>query len=55
MKKDKNIYFIDSKGMIGTNHLGTVDGSHPSDEGFMHMAEYLEPKVAKILRRYGIR
>ena len=30
----RNIYFIDSRGMIGTDHLGTVDGSHPSDQGF---------------------
>lgn len=29
MKDDRNIYFIDSRGMIGTDHLGTVDGSHP--------------------------
>ena len=35
MKDDRNIYFIDSRGMIGTDHLGTVDGSHPSDQGFM--------------------
>lgn len=55
MKTDKNIYFIDSKGMIGTDHLGTVDGSHPSDQGFMHMTRHLEPQLRKIFRKYGIR
>lgn len=55
MKTDRNIYFIDSKGMIGTDHLGTVDGSHPSDQGFMHMTRHLEPQLRKIFRKYGIR
>ena len=55
MKDDRNIYFIDSPGMIGTDHLGTVDGSHPSDQGFMHMTRHLEPQLRKIFRKYGIR
>lgn len=55
MRTDKNIYFIDSKGMIGTDHLGTVDGSHPSDQGFMYMTRHLEPQLRKIFRKYGIR
>ena len=48
MKDDRNIYFIDSRGMIGTDHLGTVDGSHPSDQGFMYMTRHLEPQLRKI-------
>lgn len=55
MKTDRNIYFIDSKGMIGTDHLGTVDGSHPSDQGFMYMTRHLEPQLRKIFCKYGIR
>ena len=55
MKDDRNIYFIDSRGMIGTDHLGTVDGSHPSDQGFMYMTRHLEPQLRKIVRKYGIR
>lgn len=55
MKSDRNIYFIDSKGMLGDDHLGTVDGSHPSDQGFLYMTRHLEPQLRKILRRYGIR
>ena len=55
MKDDRNIYFIDSRGMIGTDHLGTVDGSHPSDQGFMYMTRHLEPQLRKIFRKYGIR
>lgn len=55
MKTDKNIYFIDSEGMIGADHLGTVDGSHPSDQGFMYMTRHLEPQLRKIFQKYGIR
>ncbi len=55
MKQDKHIYFIDSKAMIGVNHLGTIDGTHPTDEGFSRMVEHLEPRLRKILRRYDIR
>ncbi|WP_288238095.1 SGNH/GDSL hydrolase family protein, partial [uncultured Alistipes sp.] len=55
MKTDKNIYFIDSEGMIGSDHLGTVDGSHPSDQGFMYMTRHLEPQLRKIFQKYGIR
>jgi len=55
MKDDRNIYFIDSRGMIGTDHLGTVDGSHPSDQGFMYMTRHLEPPLVKIFGKSGLR
>lgn len=55
MKDDRNIYFIDSRGMIGDDHQGTVDGSHPSDEGFGRMVRHLEPPLRRIFRKYGIR
>ncbi|MBR6557910.1 MAG: hypothetical protein IKT70_02755 [Clostridia bacterium] len=38
---DKNVYFVDGEGMysgIFANSY-TVDGVHPNDVGFMHMAE----------------
>ena len=55
MKTDKHIYFIDSKGFLGDDHLGTVDGTHPNDLGFTHMLEVITPKIKKILKKYGIK
>ena len=55
MKTDKNIYFIDSEGFLGGQHIGTVDGTHPNDLGFTHMLEVITPPVKKILKKYGIR
>ncbi len=55
MKTDKNIYFIDSKGIIGKDHMGTIEGTHPTDLGFMRMANSYEAPITKILKKYGIR
>lgn len=55
MKTDKHIYFIDSDGFLGTDHLGTVDGTHPNDLGFARMLEVITPKIKKILKKYGIK
>ena len=55
MKIDKHIYFIDSDGFLGTDHLGTVDGTHPNDLGFTRMLEVIAPKIKKILKKYGIK
>ena len=35
----KGIYFLDSKGMLGTDWEGTVDGCHPNDLGMMRQAD----------------
>ena len=55
MKRDKHIYFLDSEGWVGYDHLGTADGTHPTDLGFMRMVEKMEPELMKILKRYGIK
>lgn len=55
MKTDKHIYFIDSEGFLGDDHLGTVDGTHPNDLGFTRMLEVITPKIKKILKKYGIK
>lgn len=55
MKRDKHIYFLDSEGWVGYDHLGTADGTHPTDLGFMRMVEGMEPELMKILKRYGIK
>lgn len=55
MKKDKHIYFIPSEDFLGYDHLGTSDGSHPTDLGFTRMLDSISPKLKKIFRKYGIR
>ena len=55
MKTDKNMYFSSSEGFLGTEHIATADGTHPTDLGFTHMLEIISPKIKKILKKYGIR
>ena len=48
---DSNLYYIDGAKVLGKTHISekTVDGCHPTDYGFMSMAEYLYPTFKKIL------
>ena len=55
MKKDKNIYFIDSEGFLGDEHLATADGTHQTDLGFTYMLSVISPKIKRILKKYGIK
>lgn len=55
MKIDKHIYFLPSDDFLGDEHIATSDGSHPTDLGFTYMLDSIEPKILKILRKYGIK
>ena len=46
-KKEKNIYLIASE--IGIDNEASVDGSHLTDLGFIRYADYLYPKIRKII------
>jgi lysophospholipase L1-like esterase len=48
---DSYIYFQDGLALLDTAiaHEATVDGTHPTDLGFIMMAENLEPVIRKIL------
>ena len=48
---DKNLYYIDGKKVLGSSNISekTVDGCHPTDYGFISMAEYLYPIIRRIL------
>jgi hypothetical protein len=49
-KGDANIYFFDGSTLLGDNaHECTVDGVHPTDLGFLRMAEGLTPFLKNIL------
>ena len=48
---DKNLYFLDGSTLLGKDFDEcTVDGVHPTDLGFMRMADKIEPVLKKILR-----
>ncbi len=49
---DRLVYFQDGSALLGADRDEcTVDGSHPTDLGFMRMANALAPMVDKILSR----
>lgn len=52
-KKHKDVYFLAVPNVLGTD--GTVDNSHPTDLGFHRFLKAYQPKIAKILKKYGIK
>lgn len=48
---DQNVYFVDGETLFGTaeRDMCTVDGVHPTDLGFLRMADALEPLMRGIL------
>lgn len=55
MKTDKDMYFISSEGFLGSEHIATTDGTHPTDLGFTYMLENITPKIKKIFKKYKIK
>ena len=47
---DKNVFFVSSAGMIGTDNEGTVDGIHFTDLGFERCADYMTPIIKRYLK-----
>lgn len=52
-KKYKDVYYLEVEGAVGKD--GFVDGSHPTDLGFHRFVAAYQPKIAKILKKYGIK
>ena len=50
---DRNVYFIDGKTYFGDTDrsICTVEGTHPTDLGFMRMAEVVYPVLKSILEK----
>lgn len=40
---DKNLFYVSAEKLLGTDGEGTVDGTHPTDLGFLRMADAIEP------------
>lgn len=48
---DKNIYFLNGGTLLGEDaHECTVDGTHPTDLGFLKMAKGIKPVIREILK-----
>jgi hypothetical protein len=47
----KNLYYIRSENLLGSDGEATVDGIHPTDLGFERMANVFEPILQKILKK----
>jgi len=53
LKKDgvKGLSYVPCDNLLGDDGLGTVDGTHPTDLGFLRQAIALEPAIRKALPR----
>ncbi|MCA4806962.1 SGNH/GDSL hydrolase family protein [Myroides odoratimimus] len=47
----ENIYFIFADKLLGDDHEGTVDGTHPNDLGFDRMIQIIQPQIVEILNK----
>ena len=45
----KNLHFIPADDLLGHDHEGTVDGTHPNDMGFDRMIQVIKPKLLEVL------
>jgi len=45
----KNLFYLPTDHLIGDDHEGTVDGTHPTDVGFERMVQIIQPEIEKIL------
>ena len=47
----ENIYFLFADHLLGKDHDGTVDGTHPNDLGFHRMVEVIRPQLVQMLEQ----
>lgn len=47
----KNLYYLYGINQLGNDREATVDGSHPTDLGFMRQADFFEPVILSILEK----
>ena len=45
-----NLYYLESDGLIGYDHEGTVDGTHLNDLGMQRIADKIGKEITKILK-----
>ncbi len=47
----KNLHYLHGINQLGDDYEATVDGSHPTDLGFMRQADFFEPAIRSILEK----
>lgn len=50
-EKVRKLHYLEGADLLGPDGEGTVDGSHPTDLGFLRQADVMEPVLRKILRQ----
>lgn len=50
----QHLYYLDDDFLIGEDHEGTTDGTHPNDLGFMRMADKIQPFVLEIMEKHNL-
>ncbi|WP_257668951.1 SGNH/GDSL hydrolase family protein [Parapedobacter tibetensis] len=50
---DRHLYLITAEGLLGDDHEGTTDGTHPNDLGFDRMLQKIKPAMQDILEKYS--
>ena len=46
----KNLHYLEGADLLGDDHEGATDGSHPNDLGFLRQADVFEPIIKKALK-----
>ena len=46
---DDHVHYLEGDKLIGDDGEGTVDGSHPTDLGFLRQADVMRPALARLL------
>lgn len=49
-KQVPGLYYVTAEALLGSDGEATVDGTHPTDLGFMRMADALEPVLREALK-----
>ena len=50
----KDLYFITSDQLLGNDHEGSIDGTHPNDLGYYRMSQILLPQFLTIFKKHNI-
>lgn len=53
-KSDPHLFLIGAEGLMGDDHEGTIDGTHPNDLGFDRMIQKILPATKNILKGYNL-
>jgi lysophospholipase L1-like esterase len=46
---DINLHYVPGESLLGEDGEATVDGTHPTDVGFLRIADALEPVLRKAM------